>query len=69
MARRELRFVPLLGALFVVLVAVAYVVAGEPPSHHAQGAEIRDAYDSETKHQIAAFLGALGGVPLLFFAG
>ena len=69
MARRELRFVPFLGALFVVLVAVAYVVAGEPPGHHAQGAEIRDAYDSETKRQIAAFLGALGGVPLLFFAG
>jgi hypothetical protein len=69
MARRELRFVPLLGALFVVLVAVAYVVAGDTPSHHARGAEIRDAYDSEAKHQIAAFLGALGAVPLLFFAG
>jgi len=69
MAKPELRFVPLLGALFVVLVAVAYVVAGDTPSHHAQGAEIRDAYDSETKHQIAAFLGALGAVPLLFFAG
>jgi hypothetical protein len=69
MVRPELRFVPLLGALFVVLVAVGYVVAGDTPSHHAEGREIRDAYDSEAKHQIAAFLGALGAVPLLFFAG
>jgi hypothetical protein len=69
MARPELRFAPLLGALFVVLAAVAYVVAGDPPSHHEQGAEIRDPYDSKTKHRITAFLGALGAVPLLFFAG
>ena len=69
MVRPELRFVPLLGALFVVLVAVGYLVAGDTPSHHAEGPEIRDTYDSETKHQIAAFLGALGAVPLLFFAG
>ena len=69
MARPELRFVPLLGALFVVLVAVGYLVAGDTPSHHALGPEIRDDYASETKHQIAAFLVALGAVPLLFFAG
>ena len=69
MARHELRFVPLLGALFVALVAGGYLVAGDTPSHHAAGPEIRDAYDSETTHQIAAFLGALGAVPLLFFAG
>jgi hypothetical protein len=69
MATRDLRFVPLLGALFVVLVAAGYLVVGDTPSHHAEGAEIRVAYDSETKHQIAAFLGALGAVPLLFFAG
>src|ERR687897_506693 len=68
-ARPELRFVPLLGALFVVLVAVRYIVAGDSPSHHALGPEIRDDYDSETQHQIAAFLVALGAVPLLFFAG
>jgi hypothetical protein len=61
--------VPLLGALFVVLVAVGYLVAGDTPSHHALGPEIRDDYASETKHQIAAFLVALGAVPLLFFAG
>ena len=69
MARPELRFLPLLGAVSVVLVAVGYLVAGDTPSHHATGAEIRDAYDSEAKHQLAAFLVALGAVPLLFFAG
>ena len=69
MARPELRFVPLLGAVSVALVAVGYLVAGDTPSHHATGAEIRDAYDSEAKHQLAAFLVALGAVPLLFFAG
>ncbi|MXM62590.1 hypothetical protein GR925_03785 [Streptomyces sp. HUCO-GS316] len=69
MARPELRFVPLLGALFVVLVAVGYLLIGDTPSHHALGPEIRDDYDNETKHQIAAFLVALGAVPLLFFAG
>jgi len=69
MARPELRFVPLLGAVSVALVAVGYLVAGDTPSHHAAGPEIRDAYDSETKHQIAAFLIAVGAVPLLFFAG
>lgn len=69
MAARELRFLPLLGALFVALVAVGYLVAGDAPSHHARGGEIRVDYDNETTHQIAAVLGALGAVPLLFFAG
>ena len=69
MARPEFRFVPLLGVLFVVLVAAGFILAGDSPSHHALGAEIRDFYDSETQHQIAAFLVALGAVPLLFFAG
>jgi hypothetical protein len=69
MARLELRFVPLLGALFVMLVAVGYLLIGDTPSHHALGPEIRDVYDNETRHQIAAFLVALGAVPLLFFAG
>ena len=69
MARPELRFVPLLGALSVVLVVVGYLVAGDTPDHHALGPEIREDYDNETQHQIAAFLVALGAVPLLFFAG
>ncbi|HSI79825.1 MAG TPA: hypothetical protein VK919_04150 [Solirubrobacterales bacterium] len=64
-----LRFVPLLGALWVVLVVAGYLVAGDTPDHHALGGEIRESYDSETQHQIAAFLVALGAVPLLFFAG
>lgn len=69
MARPERRFVPLLGVLAVVLVVVGILVAGDPPSHHAVGSEIRDAYDNEPRHQIAAVLLALGAVPLLFFAG
>ena len=63
MVRPGLGLVPPLGTLVVVLVAVGYLVAGDTPSHHAEGTEIRVAYDSETKHQIAAFLGALGAVP------
>ena len=62
------RFAPLLGVLFVVLVALGYLVAGDTPGHHATGSEIRNDYDNETQHQIAAFLVALGAVPLLFFA-
>ena len=69
MARPEIRFVPLLGALSVVLVVAGYLVAGDTPDHHALGPEIREDYDNETQHQIAAFLVALGAVPLLFFAG
>ena len=69
MTRPGLRFVPLLGALSVVLVVVGYVVAGDTPDHHALGPEIREDYDNETRHQIAAYLVALGAVPLLFFAG
>jgi hypothetical protein len=38
-ARPELRFVPLLGALFVVLVVLGYLVAGDTPDHHALGSE------------------------------
>ena len=60
---------PLLGALFVVLTAVGNLLIGETPDHHALGPEIRADYDSEARHQIAAFFIALGAVPLLFFAG
>ena len=69
MAKPGLRFVPLLGVLAVVLVVVGFLVAGDQLSHHAAGPEIRDAYDNEPRHQIAAFLLALAAVPLLFFAG
>lgn len=69
MRRREFRFVPLFGVLFIVVVGVGLVMSGDTPSHHALGAEIRDAYDNETQHQIAAFLIALAAIPLLVFAG
>ena len=69
MAMPEHRLVSLLGALFFVLVVAGYLVAGDTPDHHALGPEIRDDYDNETQHQVAAFLVALGAVPLLFFAG
>lgn len=69
MAKPELRFVSLLGALFVVLVVAGSIGAGDTPNHHALGPEIRDAYDNETTHQIAAFLVAIAAVPLVFFAG
>jgi len=71
MARHELerRLVPLLGALSVVLVTVGYLIIGDTPTHHALGPEIRDDYDTEVTHQIAAFLVGLAAVPLLFFAG
>jgi hypothetical protein len=69
MTKPEPRFVPLLGALFVVLVVVGSIGAGDTPTHHALGPEIRDAYDNESTHQIAAFLVATAAVPLLFFAG
>jgi hypothetical protein len=62
------RVVPLLGAISVVLVTVGYILIGDTPTHHALGPEIRADYDSETTHQIAAYLVALAGVPLLFFA-
>jgi hypothetical protein len=43
MARAETRFVPLLGAVFVVLAVVGYLLVGDTPDHHALGPEIRDA--------------------------
>lgn len=69
MPKPEHRLVSLLGALFFVLVVAGYLVAGDTPDHHALGREIRQDYDNETQHQAAAFLVALGAVPLLFFAG
>jgi hypothetical protein len=69
MARPGLRFVPLLGALFVVLVVVGFLVAGDTPDIDSAAPEIRGDYDDEAKHQISAYLVALGGASLLFFAG
>jgi hypothetical protein len=69
MARPELRFVPLLGALSIVLVVVGYLVAGDTPDHHALGPEIRADYDNETRHQIAAFLSRSGPSPCCSLPG
>ena len=69
MMRPEPRFVSLLGTLFVVLVLAGFIGAGDTPSHHALGPEIRDVYDNESTHQMAAFLVAIAAVPLLLFAG
>ena len=69
MARSGLRFVPLLGVLFVVVVIVGFLVSGETPDSDAAGGAIRGDYDDEGKHQTSAFLVAISGVPLLFFAG
>jgi hypothetical protein len=68
MARSNLRFVPLLGVLFVLLVVVGFIVGGETPDIDSAGATIRGEYDNEGKHQTAAFLVAISGIPLLFFA-
>jgi hypothetical protein len=67
MSRPGLRFVPLLGALFVLLVVIGFLVAGDTPNVNATGAKVRSDYDSEAQHQISAYLVALGAVSFLFF--
>jgi len=67
MQRPGLRFVPLLGVAFVVLVVVGFLVAGDTPDVKALGAKVRSDYDDETKHQVSAYLVALGAVAFLFF--
>jgi hypothetical protein len=67
MARPGLRFVPLLGVLFVVLVVVGFLVAGDTPDIDATGSVIRGDYDNEGKHQVSAYLVAVGAVAFLFF--
>lgn len=65
---RWFRYAPLLGALFVVLVAAGFIVAGDAPDVDSSAQEIRDSYGDEAKHIIGAFLVALGAGALLFFA-
>jgi hypothetical protein len=69
MSRPGLRFVPLLGALFVVLVVVGFLVAGDTPDIDSAAPAIRGDYDNEGKHQVSAFLVALSAISLLFFGG
>ena len=61
-------YAPLLGVLFVVLVAAGFIIAGDTPDANGSVPEIKDAYDSEGKHQLGAYLVVLGAVALLFFA-
>src|SRR3954469_12272065 len=63
-------FAPLSGALFVVLVIVAFVVlAGETPEPDASARKVVSFYtDNDTTQIIAAFGVALSTVPLLLFA-
>jgi hypothetical protein len=63
------RFAPLLGALFVVVTVIGFVVAGDTPDVDANPTQIRADYDNEAAHQIGAYLVALGAIALLFFAG
>ena len=65
---RSSRYAPLLGALFVILVLVGFVVAGDTAGTDALPAEIKDKYDDQAKHLIGLYLVALGAVALLFFA-
>jgi hypothetical protein len=68
-ARSGPRFMPLTGALFVLLTVIGFAVAGDTPGMHGTATEIRADFDNEAKHQIGAYLVALGAVALLFFAG
>jgi hypothetical protein len=68
-ARPWMRFTPLLGALFVVLTVIGFVVAGDTPDVDGTPTEIRADFDDEAAHQIGAYLVVLGSVSLLFFAG
>jgi hypothetical protein len=63
------RYAPLLGALFVVLAAIGFIVGGETPDIDALPVKILKEYNDEGKHLAAVYLLALSGVALLFFAG
>ncbi len=68
MKKRDLA--PLSGALFVVLVVVAFIgVGGETPEPDASAHEVVSFYtDNDTQQIIAAAIVALSAVPLLVFA-
>jgi len=61
--------VPLLGAVFVVLAIVAFILMGEPPSVDDNSAdEIVDWYvDNKDSVEIGAFIGVAATVLLVFF--
>ena len=70
MSRGNEWLVPLTGVAFVVLVIVALVIGGEPPSADEPAQEIVDHYvDNKSSIQIGAFLSAVAGTLLVFFFG
>jgi hypothetical protein len=61
---------PLLGILFVVLVAISFAVSGETPSVDDPPRDIVKFYlDNDSSQQLAATLLGLACVPFLFFLG
>jgi hypothetical protein len=62
-------FVPLSGAIFVVLVIVGFLIGDEPPDANDPVQEIVDFYvDNKDSIEVGAFLVSLGVVFLIFFA-
>ena len=70
MSRKNYWLVPLLGALFVVLAIIAFILMGEPPSVDDNSAdEIVDWYVDNHDEAIAgALIIAVGAVAFIFFA-
>ncbi len=61
---------PLTGVLFVVLVVIGFVIAGEPPDAGDPAQEIIDHYtDNKDSVIIGAALGGLAAMFLVFFGG
>jgi hypothetical protein len=63
------RFAPLTGAAFVVLTAIAFIVAGEPPDFDAPASEVIEFYrDHEGANVFGSVLLGLTSVLLIFFS-
>ena len=60
--------VPLTGVLFVALLIISFVVAGEPPDADEDVGKIVDHYvDNKDSIEIGALIGGLAALSLLFF--
>lgn len=60
---------PLTGVVFVVLVVIAFTIAGEPPDADSSSQEIVDFYvDNKDSVSIGAFVATLAVLFLIFFA-
>src|SRR5262245_32424611 len=60
--------VPLTGVAFIVVLIVSFVIQGEPKDAEHPAQEIADWYvDNKDAVEIAAILGAVAGVFLIFF--